>query len=210
MKTGRIYKIISTQGNECYVGSTFNTTRDRFRMHKGDFTKWKNGNYDFISVYELFEKYSIENCKILLIKEYEFCDRMHMQAYEQLWINRLNPINKTNPFGSGIKALRKQKDREYNRVNKKARNEYQKQYRKVNKELIKSDKKNYYTSKKESILLQKKTYYETNKETIKCKNKEYASEKVPCTVCNCEIRKDSMGKHLKSKKHQNNLNTSGQ
>ena len=38
-KTGRIYKIISTKGNECYVGSTFNRLSDRVRGHKVDHTK---------------------------------------------------------------------------------------------------------------------------------------------------------------------------
>lgn len=31
MRIGRIHEIITTQGNECYVGSTFNTAEDCFR-----------------------------------------------------------------------------------------------------------------------------------------------------------------------------------
>ncbi len=98
MKTGRIYKIISAQGNEIYIGSTFNTLRDRFKCHKRDFNTYKQGKHKYIASFDLFDKYGIDNCSIILIKEYEVCDRIHMEAYEQLWINKLKSINKQSAF----------------------------------------------------------------------------------------------------------------
>ena len=110
MVIGRIYKIISTEGNEVYVGSTFNTTRNRFSQHKGDYTKWKSDNVKYskhnVSVNKLFEKYGKDKCKIILIKEYDVLDRFHLEVYESLWIYKLKSINNHIPFG--IKKLSKQ------------------------------------------------------------------------------------------------------
>ena len=103
MVIGRVYKIISTQGNEVYVGSTFNTTRNRFSQHKGDYTKWKNNRHDKSKSFDIFEKYGVENCRMILIKEYDVVDREHLEIYETLWIYKLKSINNHIPFG--IKKL---------------------------------------------------------------------------------------------------------
>ncbi|GMF38340.1 unnamed protein product [Phytophthora lilii] len=86
---GKIYKIIHNQSNIIYIGSTFNDLKGRFAQHKADYKRKHN-----ISIYEYFERYGIENFKIILIKEYEVIDRRHLEVYEQLWINKLKPINK--------------------------------------------------------------------------------------------------------------------
>lgn len=41
MKLGKVYKIISCQGTEVYMGSTFNTTRDRLFNHRSTYKIWK-------------------------------------------------------------------------------------------------------------------------------------------------------------------------
>lgn len=90
MKTGRIYRIQHVQSRICYVGSTFNMLRDRWRQHKSDFNRYLDGKHGGISIYPYFEEYNIENFKMILIKEYEVVDRQHLEMYEQLWVNRLN------------------------------------------------------------------------------------------------------------------------
>lgn len=45
MKIGRIYKVISTQSNDCYIGSTFDEIRNRFTSHKEKYASWRNGKY---------------------------------------------------------------------------------------------------------------------------------------------------------------------
>lgn len=111
MVIGRVYKIISTEGNEVYVGSTFNTTRNRFSQHKKDYQKWKKNNVKYskhnVSVNKLFEKYGKDKCKIILIKEYDVLDRFHLEVYESLWIYKLKSINNQIPFV--IKKLRSKK-----------------------------------------------------------------------------------------------------
>jgi hypothetical protein len=47
---------------------------------------------------DMFEKYGSGDCRIILIKEYMVCDKLHLRALEQLWINKLKPINKNCAF----------------------------------------------------------------------------------------------------------------
>ena len=115
MKIGKIYKIICTQSNICYVGSTFNTLRDRWKNHKERYGQYKKNNSRNISIHKYFDIYGIDNFKIILIKEYEVIDRSHLEAIEQLWINKLKSINvqsSFNPFRRSDKMnyqIRKEK-----------------------------------------------------------------------------------------------------
>lgn len=98
LRSGKVYKIICSQTNDVYVGSTFNELRIRLRQHKYQFKQWVDEKSNEVSIYPYFETHGIENFKIILIKEYKVVDKDHLHAYEQLWINKLNPINKNNPF----------------------------------------------------------------------------------------------------------------
>ena len=134
MKTGRVYKIISTQGNEIYIGSTFNTTRDRFREHRKNYNSWKQDDKNkYISSYKLFEKYGVHNCKIIMIKEYNVCDRKNLQMYECLWICKLNENCVNDIFPFSIKYLYMKK---YFEERKEEKKEYDKQRYINNKDII--------------------------------------------------------------------------
>ena len=169
MKVGKIYKIIHSQSNIIYVGSTFNTLRDRWMRHK-----IKSG----CCIYKYIEKYGLNQFKIILIKEYEVIDREHLEAYEQLWINKLKSINEKSAF-SIYKLQRKE-------------------YYENNKEL----KKTYYHNNKEKNKEKVKKYQEKNKEKIKEYNKEYNKKKILCDSCNCLINQINAKRHNKTKKHQ--------
>jgi len=98
MKIGKVYKIIHNQSNICYVGSTFNTLRDRFRKHC-----LSSG----CKISDYFIQYGKENFKIILIKEYCVIDKEQLHAWEQLWINKLKSINAQcafNPLYKNNKA----------------------------------------------------------------------------------------------------------
>jgi group I intron endonuclease len=97
---GRVYKVIVNTSNDIYVGSTKQELRHRWQDHRNHYKQNKEGkqNRGNNSIYKLFDKYGVENCKMILIKEYEVCDQKHLMVYEQLWINKLKPVNKCNPF----------------------------------------------------------------------------------------------------------------
>jgi hypothetical protein len=176
MRTGRIYKIISGQGDECYVGSTFQSLTYRWRDHKTCYKHYKQGKekVSYVASYDLFDKYGVDNCAIILIKEYEVCDRRHMEAYEQLWINKLNCINKHSAFRISKFAIKqyyeqnKERKKQYYEQNKDKCKEYYEQ----NKDKIKERKKQYHEQNKDKIKERKKQYHEQNKEKINQRKRE--------------------------------------
>lgn len=197
--TGRIYKIIHTESNLVYVGSTFNTTRDRFMKHKQNYTSWLKGKHSEISIYPHFKEHGVDQFRMILIKEYEVIDRLHLQGYEQLWINKLKPINKNNAFCV---------------MNNKA---YQVQYRKKNKAKLNEKQREKYYANREQINLNRretsKQYYESNKEKLSKQakqryeaNKAILSEKFNCD-CGGKYTKTGISQHLKTHKHQQWLST---
>lgn len=222
--TGRVYKIIHTQSNICYVGSTFNTIRDRFHCHQTGFRFWESGKGKHeITIYPFFKQYGIDQFKMVLIKEYQVCDKEHLRVYEQLWINKLKPINKMNPFH--IKYLSKKQYRadhaeeikeyqhDYRIENREKLLKKQEQYRAEHKEQIVDGKKKYYANNDEKVKAKSNQYYEENKakvlERVKNRwatNKEHVEakreEKNIMITCECgaELRKYGKGAHIKTKK----------
>lgn len=178
MKIGKIYKIISTQGTECYVGSTFDTTRNRFQQHKSNYKQRKNK----CIVSEMFDKYGIDNCRMLLIKEYEVIDRRHLEVYETLWIKKLKAINKVQPSGGILKK------------------HYLKQFYEDNKKTILEKAKIYRVANKEAIAEKDKKYRENNKQKISEKGKE----RITCE-CGIEVCRGRLTQHKKTKKHLNKI-----
>lgn len=83
--------------------------------------------------------------------------------------------------------------------NKEAISEYQKQYRETNKQSINEKKKQWREQNKKCVSEHRKQYYEQNTESIKEKRK---SKKYECQ-CGSNIRKSDKSHHLKTKKHQN-------
>lgn len=175
-KTGRIYKIVCGQSDKCYVGSTFNELKYRFKSHKGHYNEWKNGKVNLTTSFYLFEKYGIENCKIILVKEYEVTDRKHMQAYEQLWINKLNTVNKLNTI-----YMKRMIDKEW---------------REKNKQKVAQSKTKYYEANKE-VCIKRASLYNKN-------NKEKRHEKIDCFICKKLVSKTHFARHKQTAKHLKN------
>jgi len=174
---GHIYIIFCNVNPKIYyIGSTFNELRHRWSNHKDSYKQKRHR----LSIHVYFDKYGIENFTIKLIKTYDVYrehskDRKHLEAYEQLWINKLRDCcNANNPFN----ILWKIQKKEYAIKNK--------------EKIAKYDKKKWRDNNKEKI----KENYENNKEQIAEKRKE----KVTCE-CGSIIRKCALGRHKKSIKH---------
>ena len=95
---GRVYKIICSQSNDIYIGSTFNELRVRWQQHKNRYCEYKKNPNRSMSIHSFFDNFDIKDFKIILIKEYEVVDRKHLESKEQLWINKLKCINTNNSF----------------------------------------------------------------------------------------------------------------
>jgi hypothetical protein len=185
-----------------YIGSTLLTLQRRWRVHKSQKS---------CSISKLLNKYGCENFNFVLIKEYLVCDKIHLRAYEQLWINKYKMknccINEIDALSflkkvkqkhyvldnkEQIRAMRKQ----YWLENKEQLKEKNKEYRQDHKEQIKEKQKEYRQDHKEQILEHKKHYYQQNKEQIKTQHKE----KITCE-CGCIIARGDISKHKKTMKH---------
>ena len=171
---GHIYMIMTPLDNSfCYIGSTFNRLHKRFETHKKAYIH----NKDKLSIYKYFEKYGIENFKIIKIKSYNVIrlhkkDFKHLHAYETLWINKTkNCCNKLLPFN----PIKKYTDNLQKRI-----------YKKNNKDRIKIYNKEYKIKNKKKI-------------------DEYKSTKWYCYICHSSVRNDNKYLHLKTNKHKKNL-----
>ena len=91
----KIYKIESHLGDKIYVGSTAKAyLSQRLQQHKYSYQQWKKQRAKKVMVYELFEEYGVDNCKISLIEEYPCNSKDAKNAREGHYIKELNSINK--------------------------------------------------------------------------------------------------------------------
>lgn len=201
IRLGKIYKIVCGLTEDIYIGSTFNELKHRFQQHKNNYGKWLKGkNVTKITIFDLFKTYDVKNFRIILIKEYEVCDRLHLQAYEQLYINRSKScVNRCNPFK--IKWLYdknyrinnsekiKQNVKEYSIKNKEKIQEYRKQYRVDNRKKLDENNKIYRSNNIEKFKEYQKKY-----------GKEWSAQQITCE-CGVILNRSSLRLHLKSKKH---------
>jgi len=185
-RIGRIYKIIVSSSNEVYVGSTFEELRHRWQRHKRRYFSYLNGTDEGYSALNLFDKYGIKNCKIMLVKEYDVVDRLHLEVYESIWIMKLRSINKNIPFS--IKLL----SRKFNYLqNKEERCKYSREYHENNKEKRCKYSREYHENNREERCKYSREYHEKN-----CKVK-YTCE------CGSLITQGSKNRHETTIKHTN-------
>ena len=160
---GKIYKIVDNGYNLIYYGSTINLLCQRIGTHRGNYKKYLNNKSNNVSLYNMFDEYGIENCKIELVENYPCNNKEELLKREGYYISNNECINK-------LIAGRTQKERyELNKehILKKAKENYEKK-----KELKKEKQKQYYEKNKDTINEKQKQYYEKNKDTINGKRRK--------------------------------------
>jgi hypothetical protein len=201
--TGKVYKIVADTDEEYkpYVGSTVQGLAERMGGHRRTYNYWKEGkSKQKIASYDLFERFGIENCKIILLEEYSCDNKMKLLMKEREWFDKIECCNKAKPIRT-----------------KEEENEYSKEYRNKNKELLVQKSTNYRNENKEEIKGKRKIHYEVNKEILLEKatnyresNKEIINEKAREKItCNCGsiYNKGDKARHERSLKHQNYLSS---
>jgi hypothetical protein len=86
----KIYKIMDSNGEMVYIGSTTNPLCVRFSNHKCSYKSRANNN----TVYIIFDKYGIENCNIHLIEEYPCNSKQELERREGQIIKSFKCVNK--------------------------------------------------------------------------------------------------------------------
>ena len=155
---GKIYKIEPNCDHdeaEIYIGSTTKQyLSQRMDTHRKHYKAYKAGKRHKTTSFILFDKYGIENCKIVLLEAVNAESKDELHAREAHYIKTLKCVNKCVPLRS---------NKEYYEDNKESKI---KQYRQTNREYILKYKHAYREANREKLNQLAKEYYEQNKETI--------------------------------------------
>lgn len=167
---GKVYKIEPMNGaeGEIYIGSTTkNYLSQRMTTHRSGYNSFKNGKSPFVTSYLLFDKYGVENCKILLLELVNVNSKDELLTREAHYIKTLACVNKSIPL---------QTRKEYYQENRKKLIEYCKEYNEEHKDRLKEYHIEYYQENREKLIEYCKEYNEKNKEKIKEYQKEYVEQ----------------------------------
>ncbi len=217
----KIYKIISDQTDNIYIGSTTQSLSNRMAGHRKQMVLYKNNQKNYCGSFEILQ---YADARIVLIEKVKCESKEELRKLEEECRQKNKDIctNKYKAF-TGLTPKEywaeraqteefKAKQAEYREKNRELINERHKKYRDENKELVKARKKKYYDnnielmqqkSKKyreehhDELIERKKAYYGANKEAILQKQKEKAT-----CECGSTYRSGGKARHLKTTKHQ--------
>ena len=134
MVLGRIYSITlkdDALNKPLYIGSTTSKLNTRWNQHKS--------KHNDCASQQLFQSYGADALTITLVKEYSIIDSKHLQAIEQLWMNKLKIKNQNSAF----------------QINKLYQKQYAKQYKVDNPDTIKRAAERYQKKNEEKIKARK-------------------------------------------------------
>ena len=194
----KIYRIesINDQNSDIYIGSTTKQYLcQRFSNHKAKYRQWKKGapRESHMTSYDIFEKYGVDNCQIVLIEAYPCTTVEELHRREGYFIKHIKCVNK-NIAGNSHQESAKQ----YYQTHAKQI----KQYYVNNKGELLLQMKQYYVNNKDELLLQMKQYRDTHAEQIKqLKKQSYTCD------CGCTVTHGNIARHCKSKGHQQFIQT---
>jgi len=164
---GKVYKIepiCEYDEGEIYIGSTTKQyLSQRFTAHRTAYNHSKNGGINKMSSFDLFDKYGIENCQIVLLELVNVNSKAELHQREAHYIRTLKCINRQIPNRS---------KKEYKEANKEKLALQNKAWREVNREKKALQEKNYREDNKEKIALKNKAWREVNRDKINKKARE--------------------------------------
>ena len=197
-QNGKVYKIIAPD-ETIYIGSTIQTLNERFGGHKRSFKALKSGkNIRGTTVFELFEKYGVEECRIELIEAYPCDSKKDLEHREGEIIKTIDCVNKVvagrtseeyrldnaeklkdkfKQFYESNKPREIERVKQYYIENSDKVKERAKEYAKLNKEYIAERKKEWRLENNELVKEQKRRWRELNKDKINQRKRELRSQR---------------------------------
>jgi len=180
---GKIYMIepiVEHEEGDVYIGSTTKKyLSQRMEEHRKDYKQsLTNEKRRYTSSIKLFDKYGLQNCKIILLESFECNSKDELTAREAYYIKKNKCINIVIPTRTY---------KEYYNDNKEKIHENQRKYRSEHKEIMNNYSNQYYNNNKETLL-------------------KHASEVLICE-CGGKYTKSHKNRHCKSNKHQKFVNT---
>jgi len=152
----KIYKIVSQNTPNVYIGSTLSSLSQRMSEHRSDF---KNRPDKYTSSYEILQ---YDDAQIVLVENFPCAsaDERHKREYEVIQLTE-NCINKLKPLPEVVGL---------------SVGDYQKWYNERNKEYVAARQKQYNEDHKEAILAQQRQAYQQNADRIRAQVREYAQQ----------------------------------
>jgi adenylate kinase family enzyme len=182
-QNGKVYMIEALNGEEedIYVGSTAKQyLSQRMEKHRTSYKLWKEGKVSsHVSAYDLFDKYGLENCSIILLETYPCNSKDELRGREGFHTRNLACVNKRiegrthKEWRDDNKEIIKQKKQDYHLNNKEALNAISREYRETHVEELKEYFHNHYEKNKAQKKEQHKEYAKNNAEAIKAYKKQW-------------------------------------
>ena len=190
-QNGKIYKITGTDDSMVYIGSTMQKIGERMSKHLNKYRRWKLGKEHMLTVFNIFDKFGVENCKIQLIEEYSCKSKQELEKREGIIIK--------NTTGCVNRIIVGRTRGEYYTDNREKKLSDFKKYRGANHESIKSKRSEHIRC--ECGIESTRGHISNHRKTIK--HMEIMHGKTSCKICkvNCE----DYGEHKKLADHKINL-----
>jgi hypothetical protein len=180
---GKIYRITDIAYTKFYFGSTVEELSQRMAHHRRTYNMYKrNGKGSNFSVFELFNEYGIENCKIELVEPYACNNLSELRQREGHHIQTNPCVNKYVAGRSKKQHYDDNRERlleirsEYTRNNQDKISEYNKSYRMLNEEKCKEQAKTYRLQNKEKVKEYNAIYRQAKKDELKLKRELHKAE----------------------------------
>jgi hypothetical protein len=202
---GKVYKIMANGDPDglVYIGSTCKQyLSQRMDKHRSHYKAWKEGKTNKVTVFDIFEKYGIDDCCIVLLELVNAANIDELHARERHWIQSTDCVNRIIP--GRTKA-------EYRTDHSEHISQYQTQYRADNRERLSEYTGQYHIKHREQISQYQTQYRSDNRERLSQYIAEYyagnrgrilaqQSEKVQCE-CGCSVGRNYLSKHKKTPRH---------
>lgn len=159
---GKIYKIepLNGEDGDIYIGSTTKEyLSQRMTAHRTNYKQYLNGKTGNVTSFNLFNKYGVGNCNIILLELVNANSKDELHAREAHYIKSLSCINKVVPL---------QTPKEYYEANRDAILTQKKIYNVLNRDAIHAQKKIYDDANKNKV----KQFRDANKDAINQRRRE--------------------------------------
>ncbi len=215
---GIVYRIRSPSLGKDYYGSSTEGKEKRWAGHLISYRRWKKGDYEYITSFELIEA-GDAFMKVLEEKK-DWKDKDELRWRERWYFDNFECVNVCKPICS--KEEYKEREKAYYEANKEKLSEYYKVKYQANKEEINKRNKDWREANKSKIaekarIYRKATkekrrerweiYYKENKERIKAyqeanKDKILAKrkERILCDICGKNIYRAEISRHKRTMK----------
>jgi hypothetical protein len=112
---GKIYKIISNETDDVYIGSTIQSLSVRLSGHRRDYKRYLGGTCAYMSSFDIL-KYN--DAKIILIEECPCNSREQLLKIEQYKIDNMDCINKRRAYRTNEQRIEAVKQYQLNNLDK--------------------------------------------------------------------------------------------